>query len=181
MPDIEKYKRLKNLEVHEISLVDVPAVPKAIFLISKRSASTEEVKNMELVDLDKRIAPYGYTGSAAGATSPAHIHDYYVSLYFNPSTGLPEVDGYVCPMADHNHRITAESYARGETEESDGHIHTLMVLKEARALIETSKRRPQLEPLPEFSEDQVARLDQVAARFRVTGRAEGDCERVLDK
>lgn len=174
MSDMSKLQRLKNLEVQEISLVDVPAVPKAVYLISKRATQVEEVKKVELADLEKRVAPYGYTGSAAGATSPAHIHDYYVHVHFDEKTGEPMVDGYVISMADHSHRITMESYTRGETEESDGHIHTLMTLKEARALLEVAKQRPQ--PVPaliplELSKDQMSRLDQVAQSLKLTGVA----------
>lgn len=168
-------QRLKNLVVDEISLVDTPAVPKAVFLISKRAEVKEVVKAMGVADLEKRIAPYGYTGSAAGATSPAHIHDYYVYIHFDEATGAPAVDGYVCSMADHTHRITMESYSRGETEESDGHVHSLMVIKEARALLEIAKQRPVVpQPSseePEFSSEQLERLDRISQRLSSKDKA----------
>lgn len=165
MSSAEKLQRLKNLSVDEVSFVDVPAVPKAVYLISKRAEVKEVVKTMDLADLEKRIAPYGYTGSAAGATSPAHIHEYYVYVGFDQATGAPSVDGYLYSIADHSHRITSESYSRGETEESDGHIHTLMIIKEARALLKIASERPISPPIlvSEFSDEQKSRLDRVAA------------------
>lgn len=68
----------------------------------------------------------GTTTSASGATSPAHVHDYSVYVA-SPSMGAPPQfeNGYAREIADHSHRITAVSFARGETENSDGHRHGL--------------------------------------------------------
>jgi len=128
--------RLTDLQVGEISFVDEPAVPKAKFLVAKRHDGGGAMD-----ELEKRIAMQGYTGSAPGATTPAHIHEYW--CYLDRDTG--QMSGNAYAIADHSHRITPESYARGETEQSDGHMHALMTIKEARALL--SAGQTQQEPL----------------------------------
>src|SRR3972149_3098997 len=122
--------RLTTLKVNEISLVDAPAVPKATFLIAKRQTPDPEVT---LEAVEKRVAPQGYTSSTAGATSPAHVHDY--SLWLDVEDGVVRVRGWVDECCDHTHRFTLEGYLRGELEPSDGHTHALMTIKEARAVI----------------------------------------------
>jgi len=119
-------RQLTGLTIEEISFVDQPAVPKAKFLIAKRK---EEEPSMEAIE--KRTAMNGYTSSATGATTAAHIHEY--ACYLNRETG--QIEGYVYGIGDHTHRITPESLARGETEESDGHTHELMTVKAARLLL----------------------------------------------
>ena len=126
--------RLTTLKVNEISLVDAPAVPKAKFLIAKRATPEPD---MTLEAVEKRIAPQGYTSSMAGATSPAHVHDY--SLWLDFEDGVVRVRGWVDECCDHTHRFTLEGYLRGEVEASDGHSHTLMTIKEARAITKTAR------------------------------------------
>jgi len=129
--------RLTNLRVGEISFVDEPAVRHAKFIVAKRHDGGEAMD-----DIEKRIAMQGYTGSAPGATTPAHIHEYW--CYLDRDTG--QMSGYASSIADHSHRITPESYMRGETEESDGHLHTLMTVKEARVLLTAGQA--QQDPVP---------------------------------
>jgi hypothetical protein len=131
--------RLTTLKVNELSLVDAPAVPKAKFLIAKRQTPEPEVT---LESVEKRVAPQGYTSSSAGATSPAHVHDY--SLWLDVEDGVVRVRGWVDECCDHTHRFTLEGYLKGELEASDGHTHTLMTIKEARAVF--AHGRP---PVPE--------------------------------
>jgi hypothetical protein len=119
--------RLTTLKVNEISLVDAPAVPKAKFLIAKRAIPEPD---MTLEAVEKRVAPQGYTSSSAGATSPAHVHDY--SLWLDVEDGGVRVRGWVEECCDHSHRFTLEGYLRGDVEASDGHTHALMTIKEAR-------------------------------------------------
>lgn len=130
-------KRLTALIVSEISLVDAPAVSKAKFLIAKRAVTEPEVT---LEAVEKRVAPQGYTSSSAGVTSPAHVHDY--SLWLDVEDGVVRVRGWVDECCDHTHRFTLEGYLRGEVEASDGHIHALMTIKEARAILEKSHPMP---------------------------------------
>jgi hypothetical protein len=140
---------MKDLKVQEMAFVDVPAVPKAKFILVKRKEADME---LEQTDIDKRIAMQGYTGSSPGATTPAHIHEYY--CYVNSDTG--EMNGYAQSIADHSHRITPESYAKGETEDSDGHRHTLMLIKEARALMGAGRdHQEQLATIKEAVRDSV--------------------------
>lgn len=147
--------RLTTLKVNELSLVDAPAVPKAKFLIAKRATPEPEVT---LEAVEKRVAPQGYTSSAAGATSPAHVHDY--SLWLDVEDGVVRVRGWVDECCDHTHRFTLEGYLRGEVEASDGHAHTLMTIKEARAIFEKAHPLPTETPETLTDEDR-ARIERI--------------------
>ena len=67
----------------------------------------------------------GHTAEAAGASAPTHVHDYSLYVYTRDSGVVVFDGGCAFAVADHSHRITQESLARGETEASDGHIHSL--------------------------------------------------------
>lgn len=150
-------KRLLSVRVDELSLVDRPAVSKATFLIAKRAPQQKE---LTLDVLEKRIATQGYTSSASGSTSPAHVHDYH--LYLDVEDGMVRVGGWVNECCDHTHRLTLEAYQRGETEASDGHIHTLMTIKEAREVM--AKGMPQEEPAEvELTPEDTARISAMLA------------------
>lgn len=57
---------------------------------------------------------------------------------------------------------TLEAYQRGETEASDGHIHTLMTIKEAREVM--AKGMPQEEPAEvELTPEDAARISAMLA------------------
>lgn len=147
--------RLTALQVNELSLVDAPAVPKAKFLIAKRAVPEPEVT---LEAVEKRVAPQGYTSSSPGATSPAHVHDY--SLWLDVTDGVVQVRGWVDECCDHSHRFTLEGYLRGEVEASDGHLHALMTIKEARAILE--KSHPLLPAITEsLTVEDSARLEAI--------------------
>lgn len=154
--------RLTALQVNELSLVDAPAVPKAKFLIAKRAVPEPEVT---LEAVEKRVAPQGYTSSSAGATSPAHVHDY--SLWLDVEDGGVRVRGWVDECCDHSHRFTLEGYLRGEVEASDGHMHTLMTIKEARAILE--KSHPLLPATAEaLTDEDSARLEAIRETLSVS-------------
>jgi hypothetical protein len=73
----------------------------------------------------------GYTAPASGASSPTHVHDYELK---GDDAGAFE-EGCAYEVADHKHRITAASLARGETEASDGHTHALMTAADVMAAL----------------------------------------------
>lgn len=110
-------------------------------------------------DIEKRIAMQGYTGSAPGATTQAHIHEYWCSM--DRDSG--QMSGSAYAIADHSHRITMESFMRGETEESDGHLHALMTVKEARALLAAGQH--QQEPLKAVEKMLSKMSDSLATMF----------------
>lgn len=146
--------RLTTLKVNEISLVDAPAVPKAKYILAKRATPEPE---MTLEAVEKRVAPQGYTSSSAGATSPAHVHDY--SLWLDVEDGVVRVRGWVDECCDHTHRFTLEGYLRGEVEASDGHSHTLMTIKEARAI--TKAAREIASEVEELTAEDIVRLQAI--------------------
>lgn len=153
-------KRLTALIVSEISLVDAPAVSKAKFILAKRSAPEPDVT---LEAVEKRVAPQGYTSSSPGATSPAHVHDY--SLWLDVEDGVVRVRGWVDECCDHSHRFTLEGYLRGEVEASDGHIHALMMIKEARSIME--KSHPLLPVAAEtLTAEELARIEAISEMLR---------------
>ena len=146
--------RLTTLKVNEISLVDAPAVPKAKFLIAKRATPEPD---MTLEAVEKRVAAQGYTSSIAGATSPAHVHDY--SLWLDVEDGVVRVRGWVDECCDHTHRFTLEGYLRGEVEASDGHYHALMTIKEAREI--TKAAREIVVEVETLTADDLAKLQAI--------------------
>ena len=152
--------RLISLQINEVSLVDAPAVKAAKFLIAKRATPEPD---MTLEAVEKRIAPQGYTSSMAGATSPAHVHDY--SLWLDVEDGVVRVRGWVDECCDHTHRFTLEGYFRGEVEASDGHSHSLMTIKEAREILE--KSHPLLPAdMSALSDEDRARLLAIQSSFQ---------------
>jgi hypothetical protein len=95
-------------------------------------------------------AENGYTSAVQGATSPVHVHDYYLHLQYEGDS-VSVRGGWACGVADHTHRITLESLVRGETEPSDGHIHKLMkseAVQEALAELANLKtvKAPKVKP-----------------------------------
>lgn len=85
----------------------------------------------------------GYTAPASGATSPPHVHDYELEI---DDEGAFE-SGCAKHVADHSHRITAASIARGETEPSDGHAHALMTADDVMSALVANEPSPLLATL----------------------------------
>ncbi len=75
----------------------------------------------------------GYTTPAQGSSAAIHVHDYSLYVYTRDGGQVVFDGGMAFQVADHSHRITAASLARGETEESDGHRHALMPAGSAAA------------------------------------------------
>ena len=81
------------------------------------------------------VQQHGFTTPASGASSPMHLHDYCLYIEDHDDGTVSFESGCAYGVADHSHRITLESLMRGETESSDGHVHTLMKVEDARAAL----------------------------------------------
>ena len=132
-------------ELLEFSVVPVPANPEALMEAAAKGIDIGPVlkwaKDVLASAIRDRKAyrgyqEFGFTTPARGATSPEHVHDYSLWLEAKEDGRLVFHGGSAYQVANHAHRITEESLARGEVESSDGHIHRLMPAQEFRALLD---------------------------------------------